>query len=142
MFLFHTHIFIDYKCLVDPAGKIWRVDYDTNAVGDMLGTDSQDLTKVAEFLNKNFSKPRTEKAQLSERITLVTTSVVHKRSIWKSLDGTRRHYCYLFLPNKKGFVYQRRYPCCRCDFCKDQKFLQCPDEYCGQWTQPIKITTK
>ena len=85
---------------------------------NLPGTDSQDLDKVPNYMNETFSHPVDKKAHLSERTTIVTPSVKHTLSKWKSLDATKRHYCYLFLPIKKGFVYQRRYPCSRCDCCK------------------------
>jgi len=95
------------KFLIDPAGKDWTNEYDKDVVGDLPGIDSQDLYKVAEYMNKEFSLPVKKTAHLSERTTIVTESVKHTLSSWKSLDGTKRHYCYLFLPNKKGFVFQR-----------------------------------
>ena len=122
------------KWLYDSSGKRWEVRYYKHAVGH-LDTKADDLHAVTAYMNEHFSLPITgEKARLSLRKTIVTPSVVHTLSEYKSLVGMRSHYCFYIQPNSP-FVNFRRYSCTTCVKCKDLDFLNCINPSRGSWKE-------
>ncbi len=67
-------------------------------------------------------------------IVFKTISVKHELTPWESLEGTKSNYCFLLVPGKDGVKY-RRYVYLSCSNCRDLKFLQCTNAYCGPWKQ-------
>ncbi len=101
------------KWLYDPSGKRWEVRYQRHAVG-FLGESADDLNKVAEYMNKEFCKPVTgNRARLNSRKTIVTPSVEHKLSEYKSIVGMRSQYCF-YIKAHCSHIYYRRYTCTTC----------------------------
>ena len=98
-----------------------------------LGVKADDLHAVAEYMNETFGTPVIgDKARLSSRKTIVTPSIDHIFSEYKSLKGMRENYCYLIQPNCH-WVYFRRYTCTTCFKCKDLDFLNCVNPSRGAW---------
>ena len=55
---------------------------------------------------------------------MLTPSIDHKLSAFKSIKGVRSHYCYLVQPDTDE-IYFRRYTCTSCIKCKKLEFLKC-----------------
>ena len=128
------------KWLYDSSGKRWEVRY-TKHVAGFLGVKADDLHEVAAYMNDTFGVPVTgDKARLNSRKTIVTPSVEHVLSEYKSLKGMRENYCYLIQPNCP-WVYFRRYTCTTCMKCKDLDFLHCVNPSRGRWKK-TKIELK
>ncbi len=109
------------KWLYDSSGKRWEVRYYKHGVG-IWGVKPDDLDAVAAFMNETFGTPVTgDKARLSSRRTIVTPSVEHVLSEYKSIKVIRENYCFLVQPNSP-WVYFRRYTCTTCVKCKDLDF--------------------
>ena len=66
------------------------------------------------------------------RKTIVTLSIDHIFSEYKSLKGMRKNYGYLIQPNSH-WIYFRRYTCTTCFKCKDLDFLNCVNPSRGAW---------
>ena len=99
-----------------------------------LNEGADNLVLVCKEMNENFGKPTTgDRANLRNRYTIETPSVLHTLSEFKSIERTRSNYCYYLQPNKKLF-YKRRYWCgFQCKNCKNLKFLKCTNITCGTW---------
>ena len=124
------------KWLYDSSGKRWEVRYYKHAVG-FLGVKADDLNEVASYMNDTFGAPVTgDKARLNSRKTLVTPSVEHVLSEYKSLKGMRENYCYLIKPHS-SCIYFRRYTCTSCIKCKHLEFLKCVNTSRGKWKKWI-----
>ena len=121
------------KFLYDGAGKRWEDRYKRHVVAK-LEEKADDLASVCEEMNKTFGKSITgDKANMRNRYTILTPSVEHKLSEFKSIKGTRSNYCYYSRPNKKIF-HKRRYLCgFQCKNCTDLDFLKCSNTSCGSW---------
>ena len=76
-------------------------------------------------MNNNFSSPTTgDKANLRTRYTIVTPSVKHTLSEYKSIKGTRSHYCFYLRPDAAAF-HKSRYWCgFQCKKCKEYKYVR------------------
>ena len=60
-------------------------------------------------------------------------------SIWDSVKGTKRCFCYLLDPELEG-VWYRRYTCVSCPRCLELDFLNCTNEGAGVWNfKPFEI---
>ena len=100
-----------------------------------------DLHEVAAYMNDTFGVPVTgDKARLNSRKTIVTPSLEHVLSEYKSLKGMRENYCYLIQPNY-SWGYFHRYTCTTCMKCKDLDFLHCVNPSRGRWKK-TKIELK
>ena len=76
---------------------------------------------------------------LNKRHTVFVESVQHTLSIFDSVKGTKRCFCFLLDPEREG-VWYRRYSCISCPKCKELDFLNCTNEYKGNWQfQPFYI---
>ena len=64
--------------------------------------------------------------------TILIESVKHSLSIWDSVKGTKRCFCFLLDPSKEG-VWYRRYTCVSCPSCLELDFLNCTDKSIGEW---------
>ena len=128
------------KWLYDSSGKRWEVRYSKHAAG-FLGVKADDLHEVAAYMNDTFGVPVTgDKARLNSRKTIVTPSLEHVLSEYKSLKGMRGNYCYLIQPNC-SWGYFHRYTCTTCMKCKDLDFLHCVNPSRGRWKK-TKIELK
>ena len=64
----------------------------TDAVG-ALDTGCDDLPKLTDYMNETFSKPtHGDRVNMERRTTILTPSVKHTISEWKSLYSTRQNY--------------------------------------------------
>ena len=79
------------------------------------------------------------KDEFRERFTFVTEPVLHTLSKFKSIKGTRKHFCYMLKAHSPCF-YQRKYSCMRCKPCRSFKTVpfsgkvKCEREsICGKW---------
>ena len=70
--------------------------------------------------------------RLRRRHTILVESVKHSLSIWDSVKGTKRCFCFLLDPSEEG-VWYRRYSCVSCPACLELDFLNCTNEYNGEW---------
>ena len=69
---------------------------------------------------------------LRKRHTVFVDSVEHSLSVWDSVKGTKKCFCFLLDPEKEG-VWYRRYSCFSCSKCKELEFLDCTNiEVCRQ----------
>ena len=72
---------------------------------------------------------------MRQRFTLLTPSVLHSLSEYKSIEGTRSNYCFYLQPNKKIF-HKRRYWCgFQCENCVKLNFSKCTNISCGSWVE-------
>ena len=67
-----------------------------------------------------------------KRRTVYVDSVEHSLSIWDSVKGTKKCFCFLLDPKKEG-VWYRRYSCFSCSECRQIEFLKCTNVYAGKW---------
>ena len=71
--------------------------------------------------------------------TILVDSVKHSLSIWDSVKGTKRCFCYLLDPELEG-VWYRRYTCVSCPRCLELDFLNCTNKDAGIWNfKPFEI---
>ena len=82
---------------------------------------------------------KTRENEFSQRFTFVTEPVLHKLSEYRSIKGTRKHFCYMLKANAPCF-YQRKYTCMRCKPCRTFKTdpftstVRCErEDKCGKW---------
>ena len=68
---------------------------------------------------------------LRKRRTVYVDSVEHSLSIWDSVKGTKKCFCFLLDPEKEG-VWYRRYSCFSCSECRQMEFLKCTNVYAGK----------
>ena len=69
---------------------------------------------------------------LRKRHTVFVDSVEHSLSVWDSVKGTKKCFCFLLDPEKEG-VWYRRYSCFSCSKCKELEFLDCTNKSAGKW---------
>ena len=127
------------KYLYAPAGKRWTQWYNTYCVGK-LGADADDIEKVAIYMNKTFSVPRTgSKGRCRRRYTFVTEPIpIHTKSQYKSLPGSTKNHAYYILFGV-NHIYYRRYVCVSCSQCANVCFLKCTNKYFGKCTPAVFV---
>ena len=72
-----------------------------------LKDKTMDVENVVGYFNQNFCKPKSNLAEMDERITFVTKPVIHKLSQHKSLPGTTKSFSLLLDPAKAGVSFRR-----------------------------------
>ena len=70
---------------------------------------------------------------LRKRHTVFVDSVEHSLSVWDSVKGSKKCFCFLLDPEKEG-VWYRRYSCFSCSKCKQLEFLNCTNKSAGKWS--------
>ena len=74
---------------------------------------------------------------LCKRRTVYVDSVEHSLSIWDSVKGTKKCFCFLLDPEKEGIWYLR-YSCFSSSECRQIEFLKCTNVYAGKWLLYLK----